>query len=313
MISESIFHIKTVYIFWHCALMNPLFVLLILYFGAGCNCFLYIPLVIRSDTVAKRLYSRNKTQGQDEQTDDFFVTNTITTSTILNIESRAENLVEKTAESLVENSEQFKSIMKKCELLAEEKVNRHFFTSDKVYTNDEPRVLLDVEELDIDNLRKWKIKKNDSSSKKNSSSETNQQTESTLEAKNSSMGKTNQKDEEDVISCIKSIIDGIARFLGSLLSTEPKKQVKYAQEEVVTLEGVEDWLGYIDAEFSKVKSDANNDTKESQMQLKESSLSGIIPIDRQTTEHETVSLNNALGYMRNALERLGIQQDKLKQ
>jgi hypothetical protein len=269
--------------------------------------------VIRSDKVAKNLYSRNKTQGQDEQTDDFFVTNTITTSTILNIESRAENLVEKTAEYLVENSEQFKSIMKKCELLAEEKVNRQFFTSDTMYTNDEQRDLLDVEELDIDNLRKWKIKKGDSSSKKNSSFDTNQQTQSILEVKNSSMGKTNQKDEEDVISCIKSIIDDIAKFLGSLLSTEPKNQVKHIQKEVVTLEGVEDWLGYIDAEFSKVKSDANNDTAESQMLLKESPLSGIVPIDRQTTEHETVSLDNALGYMRNALERLGIQQNKYKQ
>lgn len=293
--------------------MSPLFVLLILYFGPGCNCFLFIPLVIRSDKVAKNLYSRNKTQGQDEQTDDFFVTNTITTSTILNIESRAENLVEKTAEYLVENSEQFKSIMKKCELLAEEKVNRQFFTSDTMYTNDEQRDLLDVEELDIDNLRKWKIKKGDSSSKKNSSFDTNQQTQSILEVKNSSMGKTNQKDEEDVISCIKSIIDDIAKFLGSLLSTEPKNQVKHIQKEVVTLEGVEDWLGYIDAEFSKVKSDANNDTAESQMLLKESPLSGIVPIDRQTTEHETVSLDNALGYMRNALERLGIQQNKYKQ
>lgn len=293
--------------------MSPLFVLLILYFGPGCNCFLFIPLVIRSDKVAKNLYSRNKTQGQDEQTDDFFVTNTITTSTILNIESRAENLVEKTAEYLVENSEQFKSIMKKCELLAEEKVNRQFFTSDTMYTNDEQRDLLDVEELDIDNLRKWKIKKGDSSSKKNSSFDTNQQTQSILEVKNSSMGKTNQKDEEDVISCIKSIIDDIAKFLGSLLSTEPKNQVKHIQKEVVTLEGVEDWLGYIVAEFSKVKSDANNDTAESQMLLKESPLSGILPIDRQTTEHETVSLDNALGYMRNALERLGIQQNKYKQ
>jgi hypothetical protein len=256
--------------------------------------------------VVKRLYSRNKTQGQDEQTYDFFETNTITTSTILNIERRVESLVEKSAESLVENSEQFKSIMKKCEQMAEEKVNQQYMTSDTLHINDEYRNLSEEEKIENENLRKWKIKKDNSSGREDSFSTQHKESNNIIEATSSLIGETNQKDENDMISCIKTIIDDFASFLGSLLSAETKNEVKHTRKEVVTLDVVDDWLGYIDAELSEVKRDSKFDTKESV-------VSGIVPIDRQPIERKRVSLDNALDYMRNALERLGIQQNKYKQ
>lgn len=286
--------------------MNPLFVLLLSYFGLSCNCFLYLSVVIRSNKVVKRLYSRNKTQGQDEQTYDFFETNTITTSTILNIERRVESLVEKSAESLVENSEQFKSIMKKCEQMAEEKVNQQYMNSDTLHINDEYRILSEEEKIENENLRKWKIRKDDSSGGEDSFSTQHKESNNIIEATSSLIGETNQKDENDMISCIKTIIDDFASFLGSLLSAETKNEVKHTRKEVVTLDVVDDWLGYIDAELSEVKRDSKFDTKELV-------VSGIVPIDRQPIERKRVSLDNALDYMRNALKRLGIQQNKYKQ
>lgn len=284
--------------------MTQLFALLLFScLGLVANCFLYFPTNVLSDKVARRLHSKNKNLEQDEQT---FVTKTITTSTILDIERRAESSVEKLAEKLVENSEQFKSIMKKCELMAEEKVRKlQHETSNNVFIiNNDQRILSesDLEELENKTLRKWKIKKDEPAAT------------STTEAKSSSIGEKPQIDEDDIVSYFKTIIDGIANFLGSLLSTEPQKQVKHSQKQEVTLDVVDDWLGYIDAEFSEVNQDSILcDTKVARMILTESSSNGFRPIDRQTIERKTVSLDNALDYMRNALQGLGIQQNKYKE
>ncbi len=287
--------------------MTHFFVVLILCLGLVANCFLYFPAVFLSDKVARRLHSKNKNLGQEEQS---FVTKTITTSTILDIERRAEISVEKSAERLVENSEQFKSIMKKCELMAEEKVQQlQLETSNNIFINDDQRILSesDLEELENKTLRKWKIKKDEPSATKY------KKIESTIEAKSSSMGEKPQIDEDDIVSYLKGIIDGITNFLGSLLSAKPKKQVKHVQKQEVTLDVVDDWLGYIDAEFSEVNQDSIHDTQDARMILTESSSNGLKPIDRQTLESQTVSLDNALDYMRNALQRLKIQQNKYKE
>lgn len=240
-----------------------------------------------------------------------FATITLTTSTIKNIQYDAALSVEKESEIMVENSEMMKVVMRNCELEAEEKVEINM----KDLQNSSS--INEAETNDQSSLPRWKIKKDTISRRMHSSpSKTYDEPYSvglhsfTDQENVMIQSKPTKRDlEPDRISQesisrfdMNVMLQQFVSFLRSMfLSRTPKAVEHLSISDESSLDVVDDWMDYIDAEFSKANqkhSMPKDRTQSTQLEP--------LPTSQNHQRKEDVSLERALNHMKKALDRLGI-------